>query len=124
MIERRTESRLLCSDLVDVTWTGRDGRFRRAVANLEDISPSGVCLLLDIQLPLDTLVRIAYGAGELCGRVRYARYRDIGYFTGIRFDPGFKWSRRLFRPLHLLDPRALLRTGRPPRGSRPAAPEL
>jgi hypothetical protein len=122
MIERRTEPRLLCSDLVDVAWTDRSGRCRRAVANLEDISPSGVCIQLDTQIPINTLVRIAYEKGEFSGRVRYARYRDIGYFTGIQFEEGCKWSRRRFRPLHLLDPSTLLRKGHPPRDPLRSAP--
>jgi hypothetical protein len=35
-------------------------------------------------------------------------YREIGYFLGIEFEPGCKWSARHFKPQHLLDPRRLV----------------
>jgi hypothetical protein len=107
MIERRTEPRMLCADLVDVRWRGKDQRLRRAVANLEDISLSGACLQLDEQVPLGTRITINYPKGEFTGTVRYCQFREIGYFIGIQFEPGSKWSSRVYKPLHLLDPRKL-----------------
>ena len=78
MNERRSEQRLLCADLVDVRWRDASGRSRRAVANLEDISLSGVCIQLDIDIPLGTELRIKYPAGEFVGHVRYCTFREIG----------------------------------------------
>jgi hypothetical protein len=103
---------MLCADLVDVEWRDKGGRLRRTVANLEDISLSGACLQMDAAVPLQTTVRISYPKGELTGRVRYCVYREIGYFLGIEFEPGCRWSQRNFRPLHLLDPRRLVSEGR------------
>lgn len=99
---------MLCADLVDVRWKDRSGRRRKSVANLEDISLSGACLQMDAPIPLQTSLFITYPKGELHGRVRYCVYREIGYFLGIEFEPGSKWSQRHFRPRHLLDPRRLL----------------
>ncbi len=99
---------MLCADLVDVEWKDKSGRLKRTVANLEDISLSGACLQLDLAIPLQTNLRITYPSGELVGRVRYCVYREIGYFLGIEFEPGSKWSQRSFKPLHLLDPRRLV----------------
>ncbi|MBK7930230.1 MAG: PilZ domain-containing protein [Bryobacterales bacterium] len=107
MKERRSETRLLCADLVEVEWKDKTGRRRRSVANLEDISKSGACLQLDLAIPLKTPVRIRYERGDLDGMVRYCVYREIGYFLGIEFEPGQKWNERTFRPLHLFDPRRL-----------------
>lgn len=107
MRDRRAEPRLLCADLVNVEWKDEGGRQRQTVANLEDISLSGACLQLDIAIPLHTVVRIRHPQGELTGVVRYCVYREIGYFLGIQFEPGSKWSRRQFRPQHLFDPRRL-----------------
>ncbi|MCC7234309.1 MAG: PilZ domain-containing protein [Bryobacterales bacterium] len=107
MKERRTETRLLCADLVEVEWKDKSGRKRRSVANLEDISQSGACLQLDLSIPLQTAVRIRYGRGDLDGKVRYCVYREIGYFLGIEFAPGQKWTERSFKPLHLFDPRRM-----------------
>jgi hypothetical protein len=99
---------MLCADLVDVEWRDKNGRIKRTVANLEDISLSGACLQLDLSIPLHTNLRISYPKGELVGRVRYCVYREIGYFLGIEFEPGCRWSQRNFKPLHLLDPRRLV----------------
>lgn len=108
MYNRRAEPRMLCADLVDIRWKDKNGRTRRTVANLEDISLSGACVQVDAPIPLQTTIRISYPKGELQGRVCYCIYREIGYFLGIEFKPGFRWSMRQFRPQHLLDPRRLV----------------
>jgi len=74
---------------------------------LEDISISGACIQVDQPVPLQTILKMSFPKGELQGRVRYCVFREIGYFLGIEFEPGCRWSLRLFRPQHLLDPRKL-----------------
>jgi hypothetical protein len=108
MMDRRIEPRLLCADLVDVQWKDQTGRVRRSVANLEDISLSGACLQVDRPVPLGTPYRITYPKGVLVGKVKYCVFREIGYFLGIEFEAGSRWSRNDFRPQHLLDPRNLV----------------
>ncbi len=108
MQNRRAEPRMLCADLVDIQWKDKSGKTRRAVANLEDISLSGACVQVDMPVPLETKLRISYPKGELRGRVCYCVYREIGYFLGVEFEPGSRWSMRQFRPQHLLDPRRLV----------------
>lgn len=99
---------MLCADLVDVQWKDKSGRQRRTVANLEDISQSGACLQLDSPIPLNTTVRITHAHGEFQGSTRYCVFREIGYFIGVEFEPGYKWSQSDFQPQHLLDPRQLM----------------
>ncbi len=120
MFDRRIEPRMLCADLVDVQWRDQTGRTRRGVANLEDISLSGACLQVDRPIPLGTGFRISYPNGELMGIVKYCVFREIGYFLGIEFEVGSRWSQRHFRPQHLLDPRHLVR--RVTKGLRPTPP--
>src|SRR5215472_8411124 len=108
MLDRRIEPRMLCADLVDVQWKDQTGRTRRGVANLEDISLSGACLQVDRPVPLGTPFRITYPNGKLNGIVRYCVFREIGYFLGIEFEAGCRWSQRSYRPQHLLDPRRLV----------------
>ena len=108
MVDRRVEPRMLCADMVDVQWKDKAGRTRRATANLEDISLSGACLQFDQPIPLQTPMRITYPRGELLGKVRYCVFREIGYFLGIEFEPGSRWSAREFKPQHMLDPRHLV----------------
>jgi hypothetical protein len=108
MDEKRAEHRLLCSELVDVSWTDHRGRQQEALANLEDISQSGVCLQLDDPVQLNTVLRIRHAKGELQGSVRYCLYREIGYFLGAEFLPGCQWWQEAFKPQHLLDLRTLV----------------
>jgi len=108
MFDRRIEPRMLCADLVDVQWKDKSGHLRKGVANLEDISLSGACLQFDQPIPLQTDLRISYPKGELSGKVRYCVFREIGYFLGVEFEPGCKWSANHYRPQHLLDPRRLV----------------
>jgi hypothetical protein len=42
------------------------------------------------------------------GIVKYCVFREIGYFLGVEFEAGTRWSQRHFRPQHLLDPRRLV----------------
>ena len=130
MLNRRIEPRMLCADLVDIQWRDQNNRSRRDVANLEDISLSGACLQVERPVPLGCLIRITYPSGELSGRVKYCVFREIGYFLGVEFDPGNRWSQRSYRPQHMLDPRRLLNrvtsrlkdTPAPPQENMPAPP--
>jgi PilZ domain len=117
MPERRAEPRLLCSDIVEVAWTDNRGRSRKCSAVLEDISVSGACLQLEQSLPEDVDISIDYHKGQLEGTVRYCVFREIGYFAGIQFANGQKWSREEFRPQHLLDLKKLI-LGRDPTPGR------
>jgi ribulose bisphosphate carboxylase small subunit len=107
MKERRIEPRLLCADLVEVEWTGPNGRRRRDVANLEDISATGVCLQMEIALPLNSAVSLRLPEDDVKGDVRYCVHREIGYYVGVEFEEGTRWSARMFKPQHLLDPAKL-----------------
>jgi hypothetical protein len=108
MKEKRIEQRLLCAELVQVSYYEESGRHCRRVANLEDICGSGLCLQSEMRIPDGTKVTVNYGGGQLVGTVRYCIFREIGYFLGIQFEPGCHWSTRRFRPEHLLDPRQLV----------------
>lgn len=108
MDERRTDARLLCAELVQVIWKDRLGRQQRGVANLEDISLTGICLQVENPILRDTAITMHYGDGELVGVVRYCVFKDAGYFLGIEFHDGCRWSTQHFRPQHLVDPRDLV----------------
>ncbi len=108
MQERRIENRLLCAELVELIWKEDSGRQRRRVANLEDISLSGICLQMEAPILPGTPITMKYGDGELVGTVRYCVYRQFGYFLGIELLEGCRWSTEHFRPEHLLDPQELV----------------
>ena len=108
MDERRSETRMLCADMVDVRWKDRSGTEQGATAILEDISPSGACLQLELPIPVGVEVCWDSPKQKFQGWVRYCVYREIGYFAGVEFDASFKWSKKAFKPDHLLDPQSLV----------------
>jgi hypothetical protein len=108
MQEKRTDSRLLCAELVELVWPHDSGKQRRSIANLEDISLRGVCVQLEREIPPGTPIAINYGDGELLGTVRYCLYQEFGYFLGIELNEGSRWSSQHYKPQHLLDPRELV----------------
>lgn len=103
MQDRRSEVRMLCADIVELDWLDRDGSCRQALALLEDISASGACLQLETALPVAAPVRWTSPKQSFTGHVKYCNYREIGYFVGVEFEDTCKWSRKTFRPQHLLD---------------------
>jgi hypothetical protein len=108
MVDRRTETRMMCADMVGVQWIDDSGREHACSALLEDISPSGASLQLDSPLPLGTVLAIRYHKGCLGGSVCYCFFYEIGYWIGVQFESKFKWSRQRYRPKHLLDLKKLL----------------
>jgi len=78
------------------------------MALLEDICTSGACLQLETPVPLGTEMHWKFPKQECRGLVRYCVYREIGYFVGVEFSPTSKWSKKRYKPQHLLDLQKLL----------------
>jgi len=87
----------MCSDLIKVRVAGAD-----LTVNLEDISPSGACLQAEEPLEPGAPVLLICRRRRFRGRVIYCVRHEIGYFAGIRFDAGQRWSRADYEPKHLL----------------------
>ena len=94
---------MMCADVVQASWTDQYGQVQQADALLEDISPRGACLQFETAVPLGVTLRVACPKHEFVGEVRYCTYREIGYFVGLEFEPQSHWSRKAFKPRHLLD---------------------
>lgn len=102
-MERRSEVRMLCADMVELCWSDHAGKNWKTTALLEDISASGACLQLETAVPLGVKVHWKSPRQEFAGTVRYCAYREIGYFVGVEFQSSSRWSKNAFRPKHLLD---------------------
>ena len=111
MDDLRSESRLMCADMVKVQWKDKVGRTRHSTVLLEDISPRGACLQFEWPVPIGAPMQILCHRGQLEGTVRYCTFREIGYFVGIEFGEDSRWARRQFEPQHLLDVPKLLARG-------------
>lgn len=106
-VERRSEQRFWCSDLVQVH-VKEGGRWKRVgVGVLEDISHSGACVQLELPLRQGSTIRLKHPQWKAEGEIRYCLYREIGYFVGLQFAEQWKWTEAKFKPKHLLDPRTI-----------------
>lgn len=108
MQDQRREVRMMCADMVEVRWEDEENQPQRALALLEDISPSGACLQLETPVPLGAEVHWDSPKQSFAGFVRYCNYREIGFFAGVEFSNPCRWSKRAFKPQHLLDLERLL----------------
>ena len=93
---------------MEVIWEDDSGRKRKRIANLEDISLSGMCLQVETAIAPGTSMTMSYGDGKMIGIVRYCMSREGSYFLGIQWENGCRWSTQHFKPQHLLDPRQLI----------------
>jgi len=103
MTRRSDDERILCAELLTIHWMDEDGAIRSEAASLEDISSSGACIHLEHTIPIDTQVLIEHSAGCYPAKVKYCVYQEIGYFLGVGFDEGYRWSKADFWPSHLLE---------------------
>jgi len=109
MQDRRTKPRMLCADLVDVEYQDQAGKEQQITANLDDISTNGVCLQTEESIEIGTRLQIKHSRGQFAGDVRYCKFiKDAGYFLGVEFVGDCQWTRKQFKPMHLLDPRRLV----------------
>lgn len=105
--KKRREDRLLCAGLIEVHWTGADGTALATIANLDDLSPGGVSLLLDCQLPRGTRVEFFHGNRKASGEVRYCVPSEHGWIAGVQFAPDSEWNPMVSPPEHLFDPKSI-----------------
>ncbi len=98
----------MCADLIEAEWRDSRGRLRTITALLEDISPIGVCVQLETAIPVGVIAVLDLRGVATRAMVRYCEWREIGYFAGLTFTPGSRWSVEQFQPQHLTDPRTFL----------------
>ena len=102
MIPERREERELCADLVKVQWKTESKKAQSDWAILEDISSSGACLEIENPIRPDTEISLEFPTDHCKARVIYCRFDGVKYLMGVEFENGYRWSRRRFKPRHLL----------------------
>lgn len=102
-MDRRAQSRNLCSNLAEIAFEDQEGHEVRQPALVEDVSEEGVCL--SSSLPLTEGWRVMLHADGFTSeaKVRYCHLGDYSFLIGLQFDPEtgpgcFGW-----RPDHLLE---------------------
>jgi hypothetical protein len=99
MPERRSQPRLLDSELVMIGWVERQMTLKQ-LGNVNDISLGGMGIRVDHPLPVGTSVTICYDSpnGMLTGTVRHHSKGLDGHFLGIELDGLSKDSMLHFQP--------------------------
>jgi hypothetical protein len=106
--DRRTEHRLLCSNLVKISWVESNDRRRKETAVLENISRGGLGLALFVSVPLEigTALSVLANGIELRGLVRQCSLLQNGYIVGLELDENCVLTAGeadSFTPEHLID---------------------
>jgi len=102
VIPERREDRELCADLVKVQWKEESGTTQSEWAILEDISPSGACLEIEKLIAPGTAVSLQFSNDQCQATVKYCKCDEVKYLLGVQFEQGYRWSRRKFKPQHLI----------------------
>lgn len=104
MAERRSEKRLLCSDLVKIRWTGMGGESREEIAIMEDVSPLGASLFTGVPVPEGAALILLTPAMQSHGEVRHCATVANGFSVGVRLSAARCWLTGMdYTPEHLLD---------------------
>jgi hypothetical protein len=98
----RREDRELCADLIQVQWKNAAGIEHSEWAILEDISTYGACLEIEEPIPPNALVTLHFATEKFEARVKYCNPENSKYLLGVQFEDGYRWSRRKFKPQHLI----------------------
>ncbi|HEX4771595.1 MAG TPA: hypothetical protein VH351_12230 [Bryobacteraceae bacterium] len=104
--ERRGGNRLLCSNIVRLTWSEPSGERRAEIAILENMSLSGVGLFLGVHVPDGLEIKIAANEMLVSGVVRTCQFRENGWLVCVELDAESKWAQEPksgFVPEHFLD---------------------
>ncbi len=92
----------MCSDFVQISFLGQAERLVSHVGLLEDVSPDGMCLNLDLPVPTGQTVQVHTKGFEGKARVSYCHLGEYGYQAGLEFVDGCSWDRETWQPKHLL----------------------
>jgi hypothetical protein len=102
MAQKRSEPRYMCAELVNIQIRHEDQTVEEAIANLEDISPSGACVQLEAAVRVGADIEIVCSKCRFKGKVRNCRFAGHGYDVGVAFDSPQAWDASRYEPAHLL----------------------
>lgn len=101
---KRNKPRLLCAEIVRVTCADDVGHLSQDVANLDDASSGGACLLVNNPIPAGTAVMVTCHTVEFMSRVRHCTPHELGWLVGVEFDSDARWDLEVDTLGHLVDP--------------------
>ena len=101
--DKRSEKRLLCSDLIKARWVVHQSAGREEVVVLESFSIAGASLFVGIPIREGTPLTLCAGGEEFRATARHCVRRSNGYLVGVSFGVPSEYI-----PEHLLDTSRLI----------------
>lgn len=101
--DRRQNRRDLCAELIQVAWSDSEQHRISRLGLLEDVSPGGVCVILELPVPVGVTVYLHTPGFSSKAQVRYCKPDEGGYRVGLEFEEDGAWDRRKWKPGHLLE---------------------
>lgn len=101
--DRRVAHRLLCSGLISVHWGNGRGIGRQEAAVIEDYSPTGASISIEVRIEPGTAIVLRTDQESFGAVVKRCEWRDKGFLWGIEFDHP-RLDEDSFIPEHILDP--------------------
>jgi hypothetical protein len=93
----------LCSELVRVTYEDGPGQFCQTAANLEEVSPTGVTILLEDKPRLGSAIFLMVKERDVTGVVTSTVHdTTLGWFVNITLDVDPIWRQEWFSTQRLL----------------------
>jgi hypothetical protein len=111
--DRRRHDRLLCAGLVEVRWSDEHGYPCETIANLDDLSPGGACLLVDSPIQPGTRIAVGHLISQVEAEIRYCSSSELGWVVGAQFLTGKTPGIRACNPSHWVDPKTVTAGARP-----------
>lgn len=94
----------MCSDFVQIAWADDRGRRVSNIGLLEDVSPEGLCINLNLPIPVGRQVHLHTKGFEGEAEVCHCELAEYGYLLGLEFADGCCWEPERWRPKHLYNP--------------------
>jgi hypothetical protein len=105
--ERRRQPRLLCAEIVQVSWALGGRSPCTQIANLDDVSSGGACIVTDDPVPVGAPMVITCHADKFLSKVRHCTQHGLGWLVGVEFEPDSRWQTAMSRLGSLVDPRSM-----------------
>jgi hypothetical protein len=98
--------RFLCSEMVQLVWSGPDGLPHREIAVLENLSKASAGLFMGVQVPCGIKAQLLVSDAHFTGHIRQCAFTGNGYIVDLKFESPTKPAGlpgEGFVPEHLLD---------------------
>jgi hypothetical protein len=100
--EQRKSGRLMCSELVEITFQDQAGRWIRETGVIENVGAKGLGVSFSIPITVGRAVTVSNPRFRSEAVIKHCAFEEYGYLLGLEFSGGFEWDHADWEPEHLL----------------------